>query len=224
MFWRWLATLPLTWQITLPILVIVAIVIIALYGKVWFTMGKKTFGIGKGGNRKRDCMECSKFHRAEAAKVNRKIVRIESSIMKSKMNYVEQKLLDIKRTIYTQFSKDLKSAQTKGIESALRDFSTRIDLILEKGVQNEIRRSIKENGFHERSGKDLNEYIKEQHNVILDIIEEGLLLYYDNELIVSISEAISQDVAESVESIYRKSTEIEIKALADIDVDEYARK
>lgn len=235
MFWKWLLALPLAWQIILPIILIASVVIISIYGRVLVTAGKKSIGIGrKGSNKKRDCVECSKYHRAEAAKVNRKITRIESGITKNKMNFVEQKLLEIKREMYTKFADILKSSKTddygytvgrcKDCDSGnyssykiMQYFKDRIEWILGDSVLDEIRRSIKENGFHERDGKELMDYMKQQHNTIMDIIEEDLLLYYDNDTILALSKAVDQKVLQVVQEIYMKSTEIELKALAEIN-------
>jgi len=209
----WFIALPLVWQIILPILAMFFLTIIAVYGRVWIGWGKKKIGIGREATvKERTCMDCSLHHRSAAAKVNFKITRIESSVMKNKMNNAEQELLDLKRNMYTNFSKILKARKKTDIESELKDFNTRIRLILNDVVKDEIRRSIKENGFHQKTGDTFMRYVDGQIKVINDIIEDSLLLYYTNDVILKMSDTIKDKLMKVVKSIYNEAKDIELKA------------
>lgn len=212
----WYIALPIIWQVTLPILAMVFLTIIALKGRVVIGWGKKKIGIGKDSVKERTCMDCSIHHRSAAAATNFKITRVESSIMKNKMNNAEQELLDLKRNMYTNFSKIVKTQKVDNIESEMKEFNTRIRLILNDVVKDEIRRSIKENGFHQKTGDDFVRYIDGQIKVINDLIEDSLLLYYTNETILTISAAVKDNLAKVVKSIYFEARAIELKAVTKI--------
>ncbi len=210
---QWFIAIPILWQVTMIILAMIFITIIAVYGHIWVGWGKKKIGIGRETTAKeRMCMDCSMHHRSTAAKVNFKITRIESSIMKNKMNNAEQELLDLKRNLYTNFSKILKTRKVDNIESELKEFNTRIRLVLNDVVKDEVRRSIKENGFHQKTGDTFVRYVDGQVKVINDLIEDTLLLYYTNDVILEISGATKDKLVKVVKSIYHEAKEIELKA------------
>ncbi len=104
--WNWIITLPLFWQIALPVFTLIVILIIAIYGQLVFTWGKHKIGLG--GKKKRLCIDCSMLHRAESAKVNRKLLMIETTVMRDKMNFVEHKLLELRRSLYKEASNRFK--------------------------------------------------------------------------------------------------------------------
>lgn len=215
MLFKWLGTLPLTWQVTLPILFMVFVVIIALYGKMWFTIGKNKIGIGKDGvGRRRSCVDCSKFHRAEAAKVNRKISILETGIIKKKMNFAEQKLIDLRHIIYTEYSNTIK--EEPHTDASLIDLSTRVKLVVTNSIKNEIRRSIKENGFHEHEGQRFIQYAEQQSNTLIGILEEELMTYYDNDMIISLTLKLKPSIMHIVYDIYNNAKNVEIESLEKI--------
>jgi len=209
----WLLTLPWGWQVGLAIIAMFLITIIAIYGKLWFSVGKNKIGIG-GKKQKRSCMDCSKLHRAESTKVNRKIAKIETSATKGKMTYAEQKLLDLKRTLYKAFSTKLKGDGQDYKE--LRDLNARLKLTLKVSVQNEIRRSFKENGFHERDGGTFTEYVEDQTGTILDILEEDMMLYYDNTLISNIIDETKTEISDTLYSVYNNAKIVEVDSITKI--------
>lgn len=214
-----ISSIPIGWVITLIILGMLLVTFISIKGNVVIKWGKKRLGIGKQNLSKgRTCMDCSKLHRSKAAKVHFKIIRIESNILKSKMNHVEQELLTLKRNLYTTFSKIIKLLYTTKLENKMKDFNTRICLILEDVVKDEIRRSIKENGFHEKTGDEFYKYVEGQKKMIQDIIEDNLLVYYDNDIILKISDQINKTLNIIMKSIYEEVKNIEVKAIKDIEV------
>lgn len=216
MLLKWIITLPLFWQISLPILFMVLVTVIALYGKLWFSIGKNKIGIGgdKLNKKKRSCMDCSMFHRAAAAKTNRKIAQVESGITKNKMNYAEQKLLELKRTLYKEFSRKIKESDTS--EEGMINLNDRIKLILNETIKDEVRRSFKENGFHEREGNKFTEYAENQTTTILDLFEEDFMVYYDNDMIIEILDSVKTDIYDTVYSIYDNAKNVELETLEKI--------
>jgi len=214
--WTWIITLPLVWQITLPIVFMLLVTVLGLYGKVWFSIGKNKIGIGGDkASKKRSCLDCSKLHRAESARVNRKIIMIESTLMRDKMNVAEQKLLELRGAVYKAASHKLKE---EGVtDDDLLNLTTRLKLAFKNTLKDEIRRSIKENGFHDKDGREFDDYVDDQKNAIIHLIEEEFLTYYDADCIAAVLLQVDSKISACVRDIYTNAKEVETDAVANIN-------
>tara|TARA_Y100000310_G_scaffold75924_1_gene72331 strand:+ start:76 stop:786 length:711 start_codon:yes stop_codon:yes gene_type:complete len=207
---EWWNTIPTELQIILIMLTLVCVTAVSLWGRIRITWGRRKIGIGKENNNRGDkqCMECTKYHRAEAAKFNFKISRVESETIQAKMNYVEQQLLDLKSSMYSAYSDMIN--EEPDMETKLDNFNIRIKLSLYDVIQDEIRRSIKENGFHTKKGEKFETYVNTQITVIHHRLEEVLLTFYKSTIIQTLLKRIQGKFENSIRKIYQKCKELEL--------------
>jgi len=226
--WKWLATLPLPWQIILPLLLIAAIVYISIYGRLWLSYGKgKSIGIGSKNKKERDCMECTKEIRRLYDRARRDRRKSVSDADREKKNVVKQYLIMIQRKLdvdFTDMNKELH------IESDLKIFRTRLKWAIFHVTKEELERSFAENGFHELEGSKLEDYIKKQNDIIEDLIENELILYYDNDVVTKLTDSASDSIQIYITNIYSGAKEIELKLetlkddvdkMYDVEIDKY---
>lgn len=223
----WLLSLPLLWKIVIPLLVLVSTVIIALWGGLTIQWGKKTIRLGT--NRKgRSCMDCSRYVRITQTKVDRKICTIENKKLKDKMNYSEQRLLGLQSLIvqmYSQLvhSKGVSPGDLSGLPLDVKEsqecnlFEARLGQLIHL-IKDELRRSFKENGFHELSEIELSVYIQDQIKTILAMTDNYLGANYPRQMIISLDEvkdvlhSLRHDVRDAIEDTYRRAKEVEIES------------
>jgi len=229
----WLLSLPLAWKIATPLIVLVATVIVSLWGGLSFQWGKKTIRLGykgKGNN----CMDCSRYVRITQTKVNREIATLENKKLKDKMNYVEHKLLGLKSIIFQSFSKAMhaKGAYSDGLTGLSLDmkesqecnlFEARLGEIMQI-MKDEIRRSFKENGFHEISEVEFSVYINGQTKTLSHMINSYLAANYPRQMILTLDEVqdlfeiLHRDMEDIIEYVYRNAKEVELDTEQKISV------
>lgn len=224
-----IATWPLWAQIISGLSILITSIIISIYGQAAIGWGKTKIGLGGSRSKikykqKRDCMDCVTILRGKAAKINRKIHSIENKILKDKMNQAEQKIATFQRIVFTKYS---KAVRDKGIGSEDRQskecnlYHARMAMALAI-VKDELRRSFKENGFHELSETELNVYIRGQVEMIINIYQEYMVANYPRQMLVTMEEAqevihdLTAEIKDLFEELYRKAKEIEVDYNQDI--------
>lgn len=238
-----IATWPLWAQILSGFAILATCIIISIYGQAAIGWGKTKIGLGGAKSKikykqKRDCMDCLTILRGKAAKINRKIHSIENKILKDKMNHAEQKIVTIQRMIFTKYSKAVRDKDIGSEDRESKECNLyHARMVIALGIiKDELRRSFKENGFHELSETELNVYIKDQTKMILGIYNEYMLANYPRQMVVSAEEAqeviddLAAEIREILDDLYRKAREIELDYNKDIlqleqvyeqDVDEF---
>jgi hypothetical protein len=113
-------------------------------------------------------------------------------VLKTQMSIAEQKLVEIENTLINGFNERLniaKKARTEvEVEYKLFYGLLRDALI---NVKNEIRRSLKENGFYELSDNEFNMYAKDKTKVIISMVSQHIRnLYPSRGSEVSINEIL----------------------------------
>jgi hypothetical protein len=136
------------------------IAVIAIWGSAKFKIGKRTFGFGKGRTCK-DCMILS-FAKRDQFEVKRR--RLENQILKDQMNFAEHKLDSILFNLVQDYRNHLKEKRGDVIDYEKEDREAALYEEIVKHsletVKDEIRRSFKENGFHEKGGLEFQMYVK----------------------------------------------------------------
>jgi hypothetical protein len=93
-------------------------------------------------------------------------------------------------------------------------------------VKDEIRRSFKENGFHDSSGNDFSIYVKNQSNVLVSILKDHIMNLYppnSSKMVVNLDEILDYiDKNESVMEDRFFEIYIEAKKLKKYEVDTIA--
>jgi hypothetical protein len=127
------------------------------------------------------------------------------------MNYVEQKLIDLDHIIYTEYSNKIKQ-DTAYEEKTLKNLKTQVKLVVKDTIKNEIRRSLKENGFHDYEGQRFSDYVKNQSKTIIGKLEEDFLYYYDNSMIIALTITLRSYILDILWEIYDNAKLVEIEA------------
>lgn len=197
--WRYLEGLPAEFSFVIIILLIISIVIIALRGHLKAKFDKKEVEIGKeekkeGGSgdspitvpstppvHKRTCGDCILLIMGEREKYEARVKQEYERILKTQMNYVEQKLLEIqssfmKRTMMTIHS---KSNNPNAIDEAVQ-YKLAYGLFRDSifGVKDELRRSFKANGFYDLDNSDFILFVRDQMAVINSILNQYIRNMY----------------------------------------------
>lgn len=148
---------------------------------------------------------------------------IESSILKEQMNFAEQKLSVIKFLLLESFRKKLIDVDLENQLNMVEDnkqFAIYRETLGNALVlmKDEIRRSMKENGFSKMNQNEFNEYINNQHKTILTISKNYILINYPFiGMNVKMDEfkGIEQDsITNLIYEIYERAREIKL------DIDE----
>ncbi len=219
----WLGSLPLIWQISIPVGVLLTLIILAVWGKVSFSWGKAKIGFGA----KSSCSKCIALVRSIGKKVDRKVAKVEANNLKSKMNFAEQQLLSVHMDMYGRF---LGAMRKKNKDNPANDILEDKELICCRSklkvvfslMKDELRRAFKENGFDSLSDNEFNDYIKDESNILVDIFEQFIISNYPRHMIISYRDItdivlkMRPVIDKSVESIFKKARAIEVITIEEI--------
>lgn len=162
------------------ILLIIAIVIIALRGRLTAIIGNKVIKLGNDSEKdptqsppptvcitqKRSCGDCVLLIIGEREKYELNIRKESNKILKTQMTFAEQKLIEIQTKI------------TRNMTTAIRRSNTSVDELVQykliygllkdalSQIKDEIRRSFKDNGFYEINNEDFSSYVKDRAQII----------------------------------------------------------
>lgn len=188
--WEYLKSLPSILSFALALIIILSIVIISLKGKLAAKVGKNEIDLGGGymGDvpqdtqalfmppktgifHKRSCGDCVLILMSERERYEIESKKIVNKVLKTQMNFFEQKLTEIQSLLIDDFcdklgaipgaSDDDKQIQYKLFYGLMRD------LLI--SVKDEIRRAYKENGFAELSDIEFSSYVKDKVKKIVSI-------------------------------------------------------
>lgn len=214
---------PQVWLATIGIVAFL-VIILALWGKVNIKWGDKTIGFGTP--KKRSCKDCMvlSFSKREEFEIKRR--KLENSILKTQMNFAEHRLESILFELCQDYREHLKSK---------RDDDTSINDEHKEGVlyeevvkqslnvaQDEIRRSFKENGFHELSGVEFQTYVKTKAQDLINRARSYLVHRYPSiGMIIPLDERMGRlDMAKMEDicfDIYVNAKEVRVRLEKEID-------
>lgn len=214
---------PVGWVIGIPVIAAL-IIVLAIWGKVNIKWGKTQ--IGFGAPKQRSCRDCMVLTFSEREKFEVKRRQLENSILKSQMNFAEHKIEGFLFSLAQDYREHLKEKRngTPDLEKEHQD-CTLYEEILKQSlitVQNEVRRSFKENGFHELGGVEFQNYVK---NKAQDLINRGksyfMHRYPPTGMIITLDERLSRLNAAKIEDIcfdvYVNAKESRVKIEREID-------
>ena len=170
--WTWLSTLPPPIWIGTIAIVAVLLIVMAVWGKVNIKIGKNQIGFGSRNTRScKDCMVLT-FSKREEFEVKRR--RLENSILKSQMNFAEHKIESVLFGLCQDYREHLKQKRGEAVDNDTehREYVIYEEIVKQSLslVKDEVRRSFKENGFHELGGVEFQTYVK---NKATDLINRG---------------------------------------------------
>lgn len=239
--WTWLASLPLVWQVSLIILVIGAVIGISVFGNFVFKGGLTQISLGRIRMKGRSCGDCVLILMGKRELLDSKKEFIQRNILKDQMNYVEQKLIEVQTYLTNSYREDIRAARNSNLNLSeeykqYRLYCSTLQCALEV-VKDEIRRSLKENGFYELSGTDFSNYVKDKAQALVSLGKNYIVNQYPYEgMIVSIEDRLSKldnyipkiedmcfNVFQNAKDILRNSKALLSKADSDFarEIDEF---
>lgn len=230
--------LPAWYYLISFVVFLLALVLVALKGKVLIKWGKQQIGIGgnsedkdKKSNSsvippighppettmvnpvKRSCGDCILILMGEREKYELNMRMMSNKTLKNQMNYAEQRLLDIQNILDKCFDARYDSIEKPGsYEVQYKLYYGLVSTALIK-IKDEIRRSFKENGFFELSDKDFTEYVRGKLRSLIQMLNRNLKTVYPS---------TKDGLTISIEDILA-GIEIHMQELNDIMFDVYVR-
>jgi len=228
--WIYLSKLHPLLPYSLIIIVVIAIVIIALKGRLMIKWGKTAIGIGTSSDsednkpnsgstgsipvppppctviieKKRSCSDCLRIIDNEKDKYNFNEKLREDKILNYRMNYTEEKLSEMENDITNLFEKRIDKSE--GEEESYLTVESKMFYGLFKDVlskvKKEIRRSCKENGFCELSGLEFSTFVNDKSKVVLSILTRELKNIYPAYGTLVPIEAIISDIESKADVIH----------------------
>lgn len=203
--WKYLSGLPAELSAVILILGIVAIVIIALRGRLKANLSKKSLELGEDLTKspptissdttsivsipKRSCGDCILLILAEREKFEIQIKQENNRILKTQMNFTEQKLLEIQNAVMRVVIETIHRYSQRNANSVDETIQYKLvyglfrDVLL--GVKDEMRRSFKDNGFYELNNSDFLSFIKDRTAIIQSMFDQYIRnIFPDNASII----------------------------------------
>lgn len=222
--WIYLSKLPPLFWYFLIVTTLVAVVIISIKGKLIVKWGKTAIGIGGSPDnplpiksapitslteKKRACSDCLSIITNEYDKYKLTKLLREEKILTQRMNYTEEKLIEIENDITALFEKRI-DIHVDEHETYLVIESKMFYGILREAlyvVKKEIRKSCKENGFCELSDIEFAHYTHEKAKVLQSILIRELKLIYPTGTLVPIDYIIS-DIESKYDTFHEYTSSI----------------
>lgn len=241
--WDFLAKLPPILSFSIIVLLIIALLIIVLKGKIKAKVGDKEVDVGADtpqkepdkplstdtatievAAQKRSCGDCLLIMMGEREKYEIKMNKETDRILKTQMTFAEQKLIDIQIMLLNAYSDTLYSVrsikntdpETEAVQHKLFYGLLKDALLL---VKDEIRRSLKENGFFELDGSGFSFYVKDKEKTLVSLMEQHLRnLYPDRGVVLNVQDVLklfgnrAGQIEEIVFEMYTYSKNIKVDA------------
>ena len=216
-----IGTWPLWAQIGISLILVSAIIYVSMRGNMVVQWGKTKLGIGGAANLKknRTCGDCILILFGKGKKHEVDVNQVEKGILKDQMNFAEQKLLETDVEITRAYRKELYHETDNDVEEKNKQF-----ILFKENLKNalaaikdELRRSFKENGFHDLRGTDYSLYVKNQAQTLASIGKQYVSNHYPpSRMLIELDEKIDQlDNAKTEDmafEIYNRAKEIRLEA------------
>lgn len=164
------------------LVILLALVGIAVLGKVTIRTGNGVRFISLGGARKRSCSDCVLLLLGKRERLEHRIELIESRVLKDQMNFAEQKLIEIQSIFLQMYRETLRT--NSGDDPDLDVINVQYRMyqgILGNALmatKDEVRRSFKENGFENIGGAEFSTYVKDRVATLISIGRDYVLNLY----------------------------------------------
>lgn len=209
-------------HIVILVVVVIAAILISRFGNLSLAWGttKVSFGKKEG---KRSCKDCILLILAKEAKHSSTVDIRRSSILRDQMNFVEQKMQEVTFSFIDSYNKQQKKTGitdqivlNKDITLYSECFKNMLYLI-----KDEVRRSFKENGFHELEKEAFSEYIKDKTSGLISLGKNYMINHYPHQgMLVTLSDRFKKLDEEAlftiIHEVFEKAKEIRNEADSDI--------
>lgn len=202
------ASLPLASQIVIPILLLCLVIVIALRGRLGIKVSGAAYQIGLGGNGKDKCKKCVGITFSEREKTEFRIRKLESRILRDQVNFAKHKIDSMLFHISQDYREHLQNKRLPGSPIDV-EREHKEDILHEEILKNalytamdEVQRSFMENGFHDLSGINFQNYVKNKSIQLLNIARSYFTHRYPpSGMIIPIDERLSRINIERLEDI-----------------------
>jgi len=224
-FFNFLDKLP-SWQgITTLIIVLLIIILTPQIRKLSVWIFEKFVA------KKRSCGDCILIIFGISEKYKTQIDQISRRILETQMNYAEQKIemliLELLRTYKEQQNKKLETTDKKASSKELdKEYINYRECLLNaiELSRREVRRTFKENGFEDLSGKEFADYVKDKAKDLLAIARNYMMNSYFKDSYIQIEERFNSFDERAFEDlvfdVYIKAKEAKntsVKKMVDLD-------
>ena len=215
---------------SLPILIIVLLIVLAITITLKIDTIKKLMSFrvwGKKKAQKRTCKDCILILLSKGEQYNQDRNTIKDSILDNQMTFASHKIDSLFLSLVRSYSQDIIKAR-KDKDNPDYELENKEYLMYQEMLGNaldlckkEIRRSFKENGFHEKEGKDFNDYVKKQTETLMSVGRTYVKEKYPSHgMMISIEDRFgrmdTRDIESQVMEVYLNAKDIRIKADNDI--------
>lgn len=215
-FWGYVSGLQ-WWQ---GAIIIFIVLVTILLGSFW----KKI--ISWIGNRitraSRTCGDCILLLFSKEAIYTSERKKITEHILDTQMIFASHKLDSLYLSMITSYRKDIVAKRGPNYDISLenKEMSWYKEALHNAfdDIKKEVRRSFKENGFHELSGKLFSEYAKNISRHLIDIGKAYMIDKYPSDMIVPIEERLDSldenGIDDIVFDVYMNAKDVRIEAVA----------
>jgi len=176
----------------------IALLLISIFGNIGIDLKTKKFNFGFSKQRKneRSCTDCILLLLVKRTEFEALYNTKKSNILRDQMTYVEHKMQELQFVLEQSFREDiqnLKKEENPNKEN--KEFILYHELISNAlfVAKDEVRRSFKENGFHNMNDMEFSIYLKDRANTLNTIVKEYLSRNYPiSGMIVPIDERLKR--------------------------------
>jgi len=162
--------------------------------------------IGLGSKKGRSCSDCASMLVGKTTKYFTNIY-LKKNVLDEQMTFASHKLDRVHLNFIKAYRASITKARDPKDDDPERE-NVQYGLLQEASkngmdlVKCEIRRSFKENGFVEMSGKEFSMYVKNETNILLDTLTSYLMQSYPNHgMMVSLDDALENLNKDRIEDI-----------------------
>ena len=188
------------WTFVVSIIVVtIGIILVCTFGSLKVNVFNKVIQLGK--KKHRSCTDCMMITDAERKKLMVIVDKLQRGIMKKQMDYAEDRLIDIKELLLGKVL----------VTHVARTFVFDVISCILMSLKDEIRRSIKNNGFFTCSESDFNDYIVNRNHIFNEIIRKNMNVHDVGFKDIAFNEII-RDIYSHAKT-YKEEDEKEINSL-----------
>lgn len=189
-FFTYITSLELK-HISIITIIFVILVIFSISGNLVIDLSKKKLSIGK--NNKISCKDCLNLLLARRIQYETIFYTTTNKILRDQMNFAEHKLHIVKNLLVEMYRRNIKQYNNlHNIEEEKKEVILYKELISSglRDVKDEIRRSYKDNGFHNLDSRSLDDYIKDRYDYIDSLFKSYLSYNYPNTMMIPLDEKL----------------------------------
>lgn len=218
--------------------IVIALMVIALKGKIVFRWGRNAIGIGKNVNlfrnpsgnpnpeggsgagerkvtpKKRSCSDCLLLAKNEYDKFKTEKQIRENKLLTNRMNYTEEKLIEIQHDLIEIFDDRMNVFEKEGHKEdenrIIIETKMFFGLLKEalSQAKKEVRRACKEDNFCNLSNSEYIDYVENKAKVIVSIVVSYLREVYPNYGTLVPIDTIVEDIEGYVKKIQEYAEDI----------------